>query len=99
MASRLAAQRKHRRVVVGSERDQESALLRARPWMMANAYTYYRIDLDRIFMPAFASFEDLISYIFTYAHEAAHAIGAKHRHDREARSSRARLGPRNSLSS
>lgn len=44
---------------------------------------YYRIDLDRIFMPAFASFADPISYIGTYIHEAAHAAGAKHRLDRD----------------
>jgi antirestriction protein ArdC len=44
---------------------------------------YYRIDLDRIFMPAFASFEDPLSYVATYIHEAAHATGAKHRLDRD----------------
>ena len=44
---------------------------------------YYRIDLDRIFMPALASFEDPISYIATYVHEAGHATGAKHRLDRD----------------
>jgi antirestriction protein ArdC len=44
---------------------------------------YYRIDLDRIFMPALALFEDPISYVGTYAHECAHATGAKHRLDRD----------------
>jgi len=44
---------------------------------------YYRIDLDRIFMPALASFEDPISYVATYIHEAGHATGAKHRLDRD----------------
>jgi antirestriction protein ArdC len=44
---------------------------------------YYRIDLDRIFMPAFAAFEDPLSYIATYIHEAGHATGAKHRLDRD----------------
>ena len=44
---------------------------------------YYRIDLDRIFMPAFAAFHNPIAYIGTFAHEAAHATGAKHRLDRD----------------
>ena len=44
---------------------------------------YYRIDLDRIFMPSFGSFEDSIAFIGTFAHEAAHATGAKHRLDRD----------------
>ena len=34
-------------------------------------------------MPAFASFEDPISYVATYIHEAGHATGAKHRLDRD----------------
>jgi antirestriction protein ArdC len=44
---------------------------------------YYRIDLDRIFMPSFAAFHDPIAYAGTYAHEAGHATGAKHRLDRD----------------
>lgn len=44
---------------------------------------YYRIDLDRIFLPAFAAFHDAVSYIGTYLHEAAHAAGAAHRLDRD----------------
>jgi hypothetical protein len=44
---------------------------------------YYRIDLDRIFMPAFASFQDPLSYVATYIHEAGRATGAKHRLDRD----------------
>jgi antirestriction protein ArdC len=44
---------------------------------------YYRIDLDHIFMPAFGAFHDAIGYVGTYAHEAAHASGAKHRLDRD----------------
>jgi len=44
---------------------------------------YYRLDLDRIFMPSFGSFEDAIAFIGTFAHEAAHATGAKHRLDRD----------------
>jgi antirestriction protein ArdC len=44
---------------------------------------YYRIDLDRIFMPSFGAFHDATGYVATYAHEAAHATGAKHRLDRD----------------
>ena len=44
---------------------------------------YYRIDLDRIFMPAIAAFHDPVAYIGTFAHEAAHTTGAKHRLDRD----------------
>ena len=44
---------------------------------------YYRIDLDRIFMPSFGSFKDSIAFIGTFAHEAAHTTGAKHRLDRD----------------
>ena len=44
---------------------------------------YYRVDLDRIFMPPFGAFEDSIAYISTLTHEAAHATGAKHRLDRD----------------
>jgi antirestriction protein ArdC len=44
---------------------------------------YYRIDLDRIFMPSFAAFHSATSYIATFAHESAHATGAKHRLNRD----------------
>ena len=44
---------------------------------------YYRIDLDRIFMPSFAAFHEATGYVATYAHEAAHATGAKHRLNRD----------------
>jgi antirestriction protein ArdC len=44
---------------------------------------YYRIDLDRIFMPSFGAFCDATGYLATYSHEAAHATGAKHRLDRD----------------
>ena len=43
---------------------------------------HYRIDLDRIFMPCFASFRDASAHMGTLLHEAAHATGAKHRLDR-----------------
>ena len=43
---------------------------------------HYRIDLDRIFMPPFAAFEDAASHVATLIHECAHASGAKHRLDR-----------------
>ena len=43
---------------------------------------HYRIDLDRIFMPGFASFRDASAHMGTLLHEAAHATGAKHRLDR-----------------
>ena len=44
---------------------------------------YYRVDLDRIFMPPFGAFEDSVAFIGTFAHEAAHATGAKQRLDRD----------------
>ena len=44
---------------------------------------YYRIDLDRIFMPEFAVFHDAVGFVATHLHEAAHATGAKHRLDRD----------------
>lgn len=44
---------------------------------------HYRIDLDRIFMPPFANFDDAESHIATLVHEAAHATGAVHRLDRD----------------
>jgi antirestriction protein ArdC len=43
---------------------------------------HYRIDLDHIFMPTFASFRDASAQMGTLLHEAAHATGAKHRLDR-----------------
>lgn len=43
---------------------------------------HYRVDLDRIFMPPFAAFEDAASHVATLIHECAHASGAKHRLDR-----------------
>jgi antirestriction protein ArdC len=48
----------------------------------ANA-AYYRIDLDRIFMPNFSAFHDAVAHIGTHVHEAAHATGAEHRLDRD----------------
>ncbi|RWK73934.1 zincin-like metallopeptidase domain-containing protein [Mesorhizobium sp.] len=48
----------------------------------ANA-AYYRIDLDRIFMPDFNRFRDAVAHVGTYVHEAAHATGSKHRLDRD----------------
>ena len=43
---------------------------------------HYRIDLDHIFMPTFASFRDASAQMGTLLHEAAHATGAKHPLDR-----------------
>ena len=43
---------------------------------------HYRPDLDRIFLPPFAAFDNPASYIATRLHEAAHATGAAHRLDR-----------------
>src|SRR3546814_8304529 len=43
---------------------------------------HYRIDLDHIFMPTFASFRDASAQMGTLLHEATHATGAKHRLDR-----------------
>jgi len=43
---------------------------------------HYRIDLDKIFMPPFAAFHDATAHIGTLIHEAAHAVGAKHRLNR-----------------
>ena len=42
----------------------------------------YRIDIDRIHMPEYASFSDPAAHAGTLVHEAAHATGAKHRLDR-----------------
>lgn len=43
---------------------------------------HYRIDLDRVFMPRFATFRDAPAQVGTLIHECAHATGAKHRLDR-----------------
>ena len=43
---------------------------------------HYRIDLDHIFMPPFAAFQDAASHIATLDARSAHATGAKHRLDR-----------------
>ncbi|ABF54369.1 ArdC family protein [Sphingopyxis alaskensis] len=43
---------------------------------------HYRIDLDQIFMPPFSAFEDAAHFTGTLLHEAAHAVGAEHRLDR-----------------
>lgn len=43
---------------------------------------HYRIDLDHIFMPPFPAFEDAARFSGTLFHEAAHAVGAEHRLDR-----------------
>ncbi len=44
---------------------------------------YYRIDLDRIFMPPFAAFKDAASHIGVAIHELGHASGHKSRLDRD----------------
>jgi antirestriction protein ArdC len=43
----------------------------------------YRRDLDTIFMPPFACFIDAPSYYSCLGHESCHAVGAKHRLDRD----------------
>ena len=43
---------------------------------------HYRIDLDRVYMPEYASFNDPAAHAGTLIHEMAHATGAKHRLDR-----------------
>jgi antirestriction protein ArdC len=43
----------------------------------------YRPDLDTIFMPAFGNFLDAASYYSCLGHESGHAVGAKHRLDRD----------------
>ena len=43
---------------------------------------HYRIDADHIFMPSFQAFEDGARFTGTLFHEAAHAVGAEHRLDR-----------------
>lgn len=43
---------------------------------------HYRIDLDHIFMPTFATFRDASAHLGTLLHECGHATGAKHRLDR-----------------
>jgi len=44
---------------------------------------HYRIDEDRIYMPAFGSFASPADFAGTLFHEAGHATGAKHRLDRD----------------
>jgi antirestriction protein ArdC len=44
---------------------------------------FYRIDLDRIFLPPFAAFKDAASHIGVTAHELGHATGHKSRLDRD----------------
>jgi antirestriction protein ArdC len=44
---------------------------------------YYRIDEDRIHMPAFSAFHEAHGFYATYIHECAHATGAQHRLDRD----------------
>lgn len=44
---------------------------------------HYRPDLDRIFLPPFAAFDDPQAHIATLAHECAHGSGARHRLDRD----------------
>jgi antirestriction protein ArdC len=53
------------------------------PVTFGSEAAYYRIDLDRIFMPSFAAFHEATGYVATYVHEAAHATGAKHRLNRD----------------
>jgi antirestriction protein ArdC len=43
----------------------------------------YRPDIDTVFMPSFVHFVDAASYYSCLGHEAAHAVGAKHRLDRD----------------
>lgn len=43
---------------------------------------HYRIDLDQIFRPPFATFREAAAHMGTLIHECAHATGAKHRLDR-----------------
>jgi antirestriction protein ArdC len=52
---------------------------------------HYRINEDRIYMPAFGAFEDAVAHAGTLFHETAHATGAKHRLDRNFDQ---RFGPR-----
>lgn len=44
---------------------------------------HYRIDEDRIYMPAYCTFDDAAAYAGTLFHESGHATGAKHRLDRD----------------
>lgn len=43
---------------------------------------HYRIDLDQIYMPEYASFSSPAAHAGTLIHEASHATGAAHRLDR-----------------
>ena len=43
----------------------------------------YRPDIDTVFMPSFVRFVDAASYYSCLGHEAGHAVGAKHRLDRD----------------
>lgn len=44
---------------------------------------YYHVGLDRIFMPEFSAFDDAHGFYATHLHEAAHAVGAPQRLDRD----------------
>lgn len=50
--------------------------------VFGSASAYYRIDEDRIHMPAFSAFHEAHGFYATHIHECAHATGAKHRLDR-----------------
>jgi antirestriction protein ArdC len=43
----------------------------------------YRPDIDTVFMPSFVHFVDAASYYSCLGHETGHALGAKHRLDRD----------------
>lgn len=44
---------------------------------------FYRIDEDRIYMPDFGRFSDAVAAYGTLYHEIGHAVGARHRLDRD----------------
>jgi antirestriction protein ArdC len=53
------------------------------PMVSGHHDAHYRIDEDRIYMPAFGSFTSPAAFAGTLFHEAGHATGAKHRLDRD----------------
>jgi antirestriction protein ArdC len=53
------------------------------PAVFGSGSAFYRIDEDRIHMPAFGAFREAHGFYATHNHECAHATGAKHRLDRD----------------
>jgi antirestriction protein ArdC len=51
--------------------------------VFGGAEAYYLPSSDTVFMPSFSSFRDAASFYGVWIHENGHAVGAKHRLDRD----------------